>query len=130
MLGACNRVLKPGGRLVFYVIHFQPGLSLPRKASLIEALPGVVDAPAPYLELIERAGFNNVAERDVTPDYQRTAAKWLREAGEMEPRLRAALGDQVYEDKQANRLRSMAAIDAGDLGRTLFTATAPSAERP
>ena len=44
--------------------------------------------------------------------------------------MRAALGDQVYEDKQVNRLKSMAAIDAGDLGRTLFTATAPSAGRP
>lgn len=112
------------------MIHFQSGLSLPRKASLIEALPGVVDAPAPYVELIERAGFNNVAERDVTPDYQRTAAIWLHEAGELEPELRAALGDRVYEEKQGNRLSSMAAIDAGDLGRTLFTATTPSAERP
>ncbi len=111
------------------MIHFQPDLSPPRRASLIEALPGVVDAPAPYRELIERAGFNDVAERDVTPEYQRTAATWLREAGELEPGLRAELGDQVYEDKKANRLRSMAAIKAGDLGRTLFTSTAPSAER-
>ena len=102
-----------------------PGLSPAQRASASDATPGFIDAPAPYRELVERAGFSDVSESDVTPDYRRTAAAWLREMSELEPELRKDLGDQVFEEKQANRQRSMAAIEAGDLGRTQFIANAP-----
>lgn len=122
MLRACNRVLKPGKKLVFYVIHFQPGVSAARRALVGESVPGYIDAPAPYRDLLEAAGFRVLVERDSTPEYHRTATAWLEEAEKLEPELRGALGDQVFEEKQARRRRSIEAMAAGDLGRTLFAA--------
>ncbi len=126
MLRECQRVLKPGGRLAFYVIHFQPGISPSAKTELMEALPGMIDSPAPYQQMVEQAGFEQIEASDVTTQYRLTAETWLREAADLEPGLRAAFGDDVFEDRHHTRKVSMKAIESGDLGRTLFTAQAPA----
>lgn len=124
MLRACNRLLKPGGKLAFYVIHVQPGLTPAEEAAARDAVPGFVDAPAPYATLVEHAGFVDIAERDVTAAYREISALWLEEVANLEQNLRAALGESVLEEKRARRVRSLAAVEAGYLGRTLVSARA------
>lgn len=122
MLRACRRVLKRGGRLAFFVIAIRPGLSADRHDFAKDAVPGFVETSAPYSELLATAGFASITEEDVTAGYHTTAALWLRESAALEPELRAALGDTVYETKQVNRRSSFAAIEAGTLVRLLYTA--------
>ncbi len=86
----------------------------------------MMDAPAPYGELVEQAGFDDIEELDVTAAYRATAVKRQEATVELESGLRAALGDEVYEERRANRTASLAAIEAGELGRTRFVARAVS----
>ncbi len=126
MLRACARVLRRGGRLAFFVIRSQPGLS---PAELAEARARdnmylVTDTP--YLELLARAGFEDLVEEDVTAAYRATAERWLEASAAMEPELRAAMGDEVFQDKQLRRRARIEEIDAGLVGRALLTARAPA----
>lgn len=110
--------------MAFYVVQVFPDLPPARRQAAAETVPGFLDPPAPYPELLSAAGFEDVTERDVTPDYRNTASRWLVEAGNLESELRAVLGDDLFEEKQGNRRRSVGAIEAGDVGRSLLTATA------
>jgi len=74
--------------------------------------------------MLETAGFAAVTEQDITVEFRATAAKWLEEAAALEPELRRAMGDEVFEEKQANRRTTFQAIEAGDLGRLRLVAEA------
>lgn len=124
VLRACKRVLRPDGRLAFFVVVIRSGLPSARQALVREAAPAFVETSSPYRTMLEAAGFRSIAERDVTAEYHHTAAEWLRVAAALEPELRRALGDDVFEEKQANRRSSFQAIEEGDLGRMLYTARA------
>ncbi len=122
MLRACARVLKPGGRLAFFVIRDQPGLT-PAQLAEAKARDNMFLVTAvPYPELLARSGFEDVTEEDVTPAYRATAERWLAVAAGMEPQLRAAMGADVFEDKQRRRRSRLEEIDAGLVGRALLTA--------
>lgn len=125
MLRACRRVLRPGGRLAFFVIWTAPGSHGVTREELRGAGPEFVEAPRGYGELLADAGFDRIRERDVTAEYRRTATTWLEEADRLEGDLRAVMGDEPYEEKQAERRTNLEAIDSGILGRALLTARAP-----
>lgn len=123
MLRACRKVLRPGGRLAFFVIWTPPGSPGPEE--LRDAGPEFVEAPRPYGELLAEAGFDQIRERDVTDQYRRTATIWLEEADRLEGDLRAVMGDEPFEQKQAERRTNLEAIESGILGRVLVTASGP-----
>lgn len=118
MLRASKRVLRPGGRLAFTVV-----------ATVDSPAPPATDAsdgfilPAPiHLPMVERAGFHDVEETDITAAFHSTAVRWLTAAAELEEDLRSALGDRVFEEKLASRRGTFDAIESGDLCRLLITA--------
>ncbi len=107
--------------MAFYVIRSQPWLSAAQLAEAKARDSMFVVTETPYPDLLARAGFVDVAEEDVTDGYRATAVRWLDEAASMETELRAAMGSEVYEDKQRRRRARIEEIDAGLLGRALLT---------
>ena len=77
MLRECRRVLEPGGRLAVATIEIADGLGPMGRARALELGPADVDAEASLRELVRRAGFEILAERDVTPDFRRTLVRRL-----------------------------------------------------
>jgi hypothetical protein len=121
VLRACNRVLIPGGRLVFDVV------SVPRSFSGRDDLEGdygFVATAVPYAELLTQAGFTAIGSEDTTSGYLEVAGRWLAAARDLETDLRGAMGDEAFDDKYSSRVSSYEMIESGDLARTLYWATA------
>ena len=77
-----------------------------------------------YLPLVEAARFDRIESSDITDEFLRMAVLWLEVAADLEGDLRTVMGDEVFDDKLASRIETRGAIEAGDLQRLLFTATA------
>ncbi len=112
----------PGGRLVFDVVSV-PDRVAERGGDLHDDY-GFVATPVPYGRLLEDAGFTDIGEADTTPGYVEVARRWLEAVDDLEPGLREALGDDVFEDKMESRRSSFDLLLTGELGRTLYWATA------
>ena len=119
MLRACNRVLVSGGRLVFDVVSVPDSLA---GRDDLEGDYGFVATAVPYPELLAQAGFTNIGSKDTTLGYLNVAGRWLGAARDLEPELRIAMGDEVFDDKYASRFESYEMIRSGELGRTLYWA--------
>ena len=78
------------------------------------------------VELVAAAGFAEVDEMDFTGEFLETARRWLRFSREFEPGLRAALGDDAFDEQLIDRTDMVTAIESGLLKRALFIAVAPS----
>jgi hypothetical protein len=87
--------------------------------------PRAVGSSRGQAELLAAAGFDEVDEVDVTGDFLETARRWLRHSSELEPQLRASLGDEMFEQQLADRTDIVTAIEEGLLKRSLLVATAP-----
>ena len=85
---------------------------------------GFVASDAPYVALLEDAGFTDIGFTDTTAKYLEVASRWLVAAHDLEGELRDALGDDVYDEKLASREASFEMVEAGEIGRTLFQAKA------
>ncbi len=110
--------------MAFFVVRLAPGLTEEERARVVAEDPAFLDSPRPYQDLMADAGFSDITEEDVTAAYRDVSARWLEESGAMEPELRAALGDRVFDDKQARRRRNAGHTEAGLIGRSLITGTA------
>ena len=131
VLRACLRLLRPGGRLAFTTIFVTPGLDPQQQRDAQRAGPSHVAARRPYPELVAQAGFGDVAEVDLTAEYQRTQRDWYEAAEQRADELCALMSNGQFADAQADRRLTLDAIAAGLLRRSLFVATRPlSAQRP
>ena len=123
VLRASHRLLRPHGRLAFFTIRVAPDLAQAAHRRAIDAGP-----PAPYgpdlTEALQRVGFVDVREVDVTADYLETAQAWraarIRHRDDLRP-----VDPQVYDERLAQGGKAIAAIEAGLLRRTLHLARAP-----
>lgn len=113
------RVLKPGGRMAFYVIHTADGLSEDELTRAQDSGPDFATPPAPYRKFLESTGFVNVEVEDVTHHYHSTIQQLLLHADDLEAGLRKALGDDAFEERRTNRTSSLRAVEQGLLARSL-----------
>ncbi len=122
VLRACRRVLRPGGRIVFQTIQPTPGLPprLRRRANRVGPPAGAV--PTSYESLLRTAGFGDIVAVDQTAEYRATQRHWIDAAIRYEPGLRAAIGDEAYDERRSNRQATLEAIDAGLLARFRYSA--------
>ena len=122
MLREFQRVLKPGGRVVGYVIHTPDKLSVENETRARELGPSKVTAPGSPEELADLAGLSVIDRRDVTNEYHSTCEALLRAREELEIVLRAEEGDKVYEEGQSDKVSRLKGIDEGLLQRSLIVA--------
>lgn len=123
MLRECHRVLKPWGRMAFFVIHLAPGLAPSDRRRAIDVGPPAVDTRGrDYVSLLESAGFGDVELVDVTSTYQATLRAWLGQARAMAGDLAIAEPAGAFAQRVAERTASSAAVELGLLRRSLLVA--------
>lgn len=121
MLRATRRILRPGGRIAFTVIHLAEGLSREQRSRAVAAGPAAVTTRSPsYVHLLRSAGFRDVGAIDVTEDFLSRLRDWLRYAGDHEDELVAAQPD--FSTSLEQRFASRGAVEAGLLRRSLLFA--------
>ncbi len=118
-------MLVPGGRLAFYTIFVAPGLSEAAERRARAAGPRAVATRRDHLSLLASAGFADLAEIDLTEAYRETARRWFVESERRADALRGVEGEELFEERQAERLELLAAAQDGLLHRSLFTAERP-----
>jgi hypothetical protein len=85
---------------------------------------GFVTEADGYMPMVEEAGFHSIEWSEITDGFHTMALRWLEVAQDLEHDLRSGLGDDVFEDKLQSRMDTKGAIEAGEIKRLLFTATA------
>jgi hypothetical protein len=88
--------------------------------------PPAVATSSDYRSLLRSAGFAELGEVDVTGAYLDTARGWLRHGQESEAELAAGEPPGAFAEKLARRRVAIAAIEAGQLQRSLFLGTRPA----
>ncbi|GMQ99178.1 MAG: hypothetical protein BMS9Abin17_1748 [Acidimicrobiia bacterium] len=121
MLRACRRVLTESGRLVFSVVSVPEGVV--SSGVSLDAYEFVATG-TPYVDMLTAAGFVDIHAEDATDAYMTIAKAWLDAIEDLEVDLRRALGDSIFDDKVSSRRAGLVQLEAGELGRTLFSATA------
>jgi ubiquinone/menaquinone biosynthesis C-methylase UbiE len=124
-LRATFRALRPGARTAFSVIFPSPGLSAARARQAIEAGPPHCGLRTSYPSLLRSAGFVEIEERDLTPEYLATAARRLEVTEQFADGLVWMLGHRDYDETHAERRITVAAVADGLLRRSLFVARRP-----
>lgn len=124
-LRATFRALRPGARTAFSVIFPSPGLSAARARQAIEAGPPHCGLRTSYPSLLRSAGFVEIEERDLTPEYLATAARRLEVTEQLADDLVRMLGRRDYDEMHAERRITVAAVADGLLRRSLFVARRP-----
>ena len=111
--------------MAFFTIFVTTGLSKPDHRRAVRLGPRAVASTRAQPELLARAGFADIDDVDVTGEFLETAHRWLRFAAELEPALRATLGDEVVDQQVADRTDIVRGIEEGLLRRSLLVAAAP-----
>ena len=122
VLRACKRVLRPHSRLAFFTITVAPGLSKQAHRRAVRAGPPAVGARRDSHSLLRQAGFAQVSESDVTPEYAVTAKAWYDVADRLRDELRP-IDPVLFDEQQRDRRRMLAAVEDGLLRRSLLVAT-------
>jgi hypothetical protein len=117
----------PGGRTAFFTIFIAPGLSRRDHRRAVRLGPRAVASNRAHPDLVAAARFVDVEEIDFTEEYLETARRWLRFSRQLEPPLRASLGDAAFEEQLTDRTDMVTAIEGGLLKRSLLVAASPSA---
>jgi hypothetical protein len=79
----------------------------------------------PNRVLLERAGFLDVEETDVTAEFIRVGRAWIEEGDRHREALVALLGAGEVETRQQERCVQLRAVEDGLLRRSLLVATKP-----
>ncbi len=78
--------------------------------------------PTSYRSLLRSAGFVGVTTTDLTDEYGATQQRWIDATERYEEAIRAAVGDETFDERMASRHSTRRAIDSGLLSRFLYTA--------
>jgi hypothetical protein len=106
-------------------IYVTPGLSPAGRRRAHRSGPRAVASRADQPQLLASAGFVDIAEVDLTPDFAATGRAWIDQWDQHADELIQLEGRAAFDERQRGRRVQMRAIEDGLLRRGLFTATRP-----
>lgn len=122
MLRECHRILKRGGRIAGFTIHTPAGLSPADREAAAELGPIRVLGFESAEELMRGVGFTVCEWADVTELFRKTCTALLETREQFADDLRAAEGDDVFEEEQAKKQRYLKGAEDGLLLRSFHVA--------
>jgi len=122
MLAECRRVLRPGGRMLFYVIAPAEDLRGDDLIEAREAGPPFVELPGDYRSLLRKTGWQSGPPLDLTEDYLGTLQRMVESLQSHAADLRDCLGDAEFDETLERRRRQVAAVQRGLLVRERYLA--------
>ena len=128
-LAEAHRVLRPGGRICFSVITVATGLPHAERRRALEHGPPHVGAAAGYGALLAEAGFTAIEEIDVSDEFLSTSAAWISEWEAAARELKPLVGEDLFEERQATRVKATDVIATGLLRRSIVSGVRPR-DRP
>jgi hypothetical protein len=114
-----------GGRTAFFTIVVAQGLSGRAHRRAVRLGPRAVASIRPVEQLMDQAGYVDVALNDVTADFLDTIRAWARESLRREAELRVVVGDEL-DERKADWRDLTHGVEEGLLERVLVTARAPT----
>ena len=120
-----RRLLRPGGRMAFITIFVTPGLSPSARRRAHRSGPRAVATRCDHRRLLRSAGFADVEETDLTPEFLITSRAWSAENTAHADELAALVPPGAFEERQRERCTQLVAVEDGLLKRALFSATRP-----
>ena len=110
----------------FHIIHPAPGLSGRERAWVNKIGPPAVSTRGlTNAEMVGRAGFVDVFERDVTTEYLETLKAKISAEALVHDDLCRLYGEAEYMTTMENRRLSLEAVESGLLRRSLVVCQAP-----
>jgi hypothetical protein len=122
VLRECHRLLKPDATVAGYTIHTPEGLSPTDQQRAVELGPSAVNASKSPANLVREVGLAVIYEKDVTEVFRSSCESLVRAREELEEQLRAAQGDEVYEEELGKKRDTLLGISEGLLLRSLTVA--------
>lgn len=123
---AIRSVLKPGGRHCFYVIATRSDLTDAGRRRLAKRDGNEhVESQTPYDELMESAGFTDIAVNDVSDAFLETQRCWSQEWESDARALIDLLGEDEFSRRIRNRRLDIASVEDGLLLRLRVTGSRP-----
>ena len=86
-----------------------------------------VASSRPHGELLEDAGFAEIAETDCTSEFRDVARAWIDLWNQHRGALEELLGVDAFKERQRERRIQLGAVEDGLLRRSLFVAVRPQA---
>ena len=130
VLRETRRLLRPGGRTAFFVIHLAPQLSPQQRRQAVDAgPPAVATRSRSYVSLLSSAGFVDVDQIDVTATYAQTQRTWLHHAHGLAGELAATEPPGAFAQRVDDHIAAADAVDQGLLRRSLLVARRPTRSR-
>ena len=109
--------------MAFLTIHAAPDADSAQRRAASKYGPRMVNSPADYASLLERAGFRDVRAIDLTREYLRISLRGNRARERHIEGLRAQLGEARVRDMTSEGRANLEGIRRGVLRRSLFVAT-------
>ena len=109
--------------MLFTSIEPTPGLARSDRRRVARSGPSAVLVRTGYAGVLATAGFTSIEQRDITPEYRATQQAWLDAMRRRAPAIGRAMGQAAFDERIADRSRSLEAIDDGLLRRTEYLAS-------
>lgn len=106
-------------------IHVAPGLTARDRREAVHAGPRAVTSRHGQATLLSRAGFEDVAQVDVSASYTRTLGAWIEATDENFDALAALEPPGDLAQRQTDRRVHLAAAKRGLLRRSLLVGHKP-----
>jgi len=125
VLRSLKRLLRPGGRIALTTIYVTAGLPPAARRRANRSGPRAVASRAAPPQLLASAGFVDIDEVDLTPEFATTGQAWVEQWDQNADELIHLEGLAAFGERQRGRRMQLCAIEDGLLRRGLFWARRP-----